>query len=85
MAAILQPTVAYAHGLPYDVWSMKLDDSDMQRIADIRDDDPTVTWSPDGTKVAIFGVAALYLVDARGGPTVKPVEPGGYGGLDWTR
>jgi WD40 repeat protein len=85
VGALLQPEVAYAHGLPADVYSLSLDGSDMKRLADIKDDDPTVAWSPDGSKLAIFGVAALYLVDARGGPTDKLTDQGGYGGLDWTR
>jgi Tol biopolymer transport system component len=85
LGALLQPETAYAHGLPADVYSMNLDGSDMKRIADIKDDDPTVAFSPDGTKLAIFGVQALFLVDAAGGPTQKLNEPGGYGGLDWTR
>jgi Tol biopolymer transport system component len=78
-------TTAYAHGLPADVYTLGLDGGGLQRIADIKDDDPTVAWSPDGSRLAIFGVAALYVVDSKGGPTQKLVEQGGYGGLDWTR
>jgi Tol biopolymer transport system component len=84
LGALLQPDTAYAHGLPADVWSMNLDGSDMRRIADIKDDDPTVAFSPDGARLAIFGVAALFMVDANGGPTDKLTDQGGYGGLDWT-
>jgi Tol biopolymer transport system component len=86
--AWLEPAAAYAHlahGLPADIYSMSLDGSDMKRIADIKDDDPSVAWSPDGSKVVIFGVAALYLVDAGGSSPQKLVEQGGYGSLDWTR
>ncbi len=84
-ASLFAPPIAEAHGLPADVYSVNLDGSDMTRVADIKDDDPTLAWSPDGSKLAIFGVAALYVVDARGGPTSKLVEQGGYGGLDWSR
>ena len=57
-----------------------------QMIADIKDDDPTVVWSPDGgSRLAIFGVAALFMVDAKGGPTEKLTDQGGYGGLDWAK
>lgn len=83
--ALIAPEIAYAHGLPADVYSITVDGGEMTRLADIKDDDPTVTWSPDGTKLAIFGVSALYVVDAKGGPTSKLVDQGGYGGLDWTR
>jgi Tol biopolymer transport system component len=83
-AALIAPAVAEAHGLPADIYSLNLDGSEMTPIADIKDDDPTVAWSPDGSKLAIFGVAALYVVDAKGGPTDKLVDQGGYGGLDWS-
>jgi Tol biopolymer transport system component len=78
-------STAYAHGLPADIYTLGLDGAGLQRIADIKDDDPTVAWSPDGSRLAIFGVAALYMVDSKGGPSQKLVDQGGYGGLDWTK
>jgi Tol biopolymer transport system component len=85
LLALLQPATAYAHGLPADIYSLNADGSDVRRIADIKDDDPTVAYSPDGTKLAIFGVAALFVVDANGGSTEKLIDQGGYGAIDWTR
>ena len=41
-ACLADRETAYAHGLPADVYSLSLDGSDMKRIADIKDDDPTV-------------------------------------------
>jgi Tol biopolymer transport system component len=80
------PTPAYAHGLPYDIWGMSLDGGPLTKLADVKEDEPTVAWSPDGTRLAIFGVAALYVADANGGGSVqKLVDQGGYGALDWGR
>jgi Tol biopolymer transport system component len=85
LASWLEPAIAYAHGAPADVYTLGMDGSGLTRVADIKDDDPTVAWSPDGARLAIFGIAALYVVDSKGGPPTKLVEQGGYGGLDWTR
>jgi Tol biopolymer transport system component len=85
LLALLQPDVAYAHGAPADVYSLNLDGSGLTRIADLKDDDPTVAWSPDGSKLTVLGIAALYLVDAKGGPPEKLLGQGNYGGLDWTK
>lgn len=81
----LGPSVAYAHGLPADVYTLGLDGTNLTRVADIKDDDPTVAWSPDGARLAMFGIGALYVADSKGGPPSKLVEQGGYGGLDWTK
>jgi len=87
LATWLAPA-AYAaslHGLPADMYTLPIDGGALTRVADIKDDDPTVAWSPDDTQLAIFGIGALYVVDSKGGTPSKLVQQGGYGGLDWTR
>ena len=79
----LAPSVAYAHGLPWDVWSLKPDGSGLTRMVPLQEDEPTVTWSPDGKQVAIFGIAALYVADAAGESARKVVDMGGYGVPTW--
>lgn len=80
------PEVAWAHGLPWDLWAMNLDGSGVTKLATLQEDEPNVAWSPDGgTHIAVFGTAALYVVDSKGGQAQKVVEGGGYGGLDWTK
>jgi len=88
IGAWLMPSVAHAaalHGLPADMYTLSIDGANLTRVADIKDDDPSVTWSPDDAQLAIFGIGALYTVASKGGPTSKLVDQGGYGGLDWAR
>jgi len=72
-----------AHGAPSDVWTINLDGTGFGRLAELKEDEPTVTWSPDGAHLAVFGVAALYVADSKVGAVQKIVDQGGYGGLDW--
>lgn len=81
----VSPAVAWAHGPPSAIWRLDLAGDHLQRVVDLQEDDPRVAWSPDGTRLAIFGPSALYLVDAGGGAPQKLVGEGGYGGLDWVR
>ena len=46
------PSAALAHGFPWEVWIVNADGSDMRQIPDIIDDDPSVAWSPDSTRIA---------------------------------
>ena len=81
----IAPRTAWAHGIPWDIWTMNMDGTGLTRVAALQEDEPNVTWSPDGTQIAVFGVAALYVVDAKGGQAQEIVKDGGYGSLDWTR
>ena len=77
--------VAYAHGLPADVWTFGLDGSNLARVADLKEDDPNVAWSPDGSRLAVFGSPRCTWSTRAAGTPSKLVDQGGYGGLDWTR
>jgi hypothetical protein len=64
---------------------MNMDGTGLTRVAVLQEDEPNVAWPLDGTQIAVFGVSALYLVDAKGGQAQKFDDGGGYGALDWTR
>ncbi len=82
----LAPSTAWAHGLPWDIWSIDLDGGGLTRLADLKEDEPNLTWASDGSRLAVFGVSALYVVDATpNGKVERIVNQGGYGGLDWTK
>ncbi len=77
---------AWAHGLPWNVWTINLDGSGLTRLADVNEDEPNVAWSPNGTQIAVFGPSALRVVEAKpNGRSEKLVDQGGYGIVDWTK
>jgi Tol biopolymer transport system component len=77
--------VAYAHGLPWDIWVMDLRGANPRRLTQINSDDPSPTWSPDGRYIAFWGGTGLYLVGADGSGLRQLTNRGGYGPIDWTR
>jgi hypothetical protein len=81
----LAPDIGWAHGMPTVIWTINLDGTRLTRVAALQEDEPDVTWSPDGTHVALFGTTALYVVETKGGQPQKLVDQGAYGRLDWTR
>jgi hypothetical protein len=69
-----------------EVWTFNLADRQQKRIVEVpRGGAVTgIMWSPHGAHLAIYGISALYTVEAKGGQPWKLLEQGGYGGLDWT-
>lgn len=75
-------SVAEAHGIPWDIWSVRSNGTDLQRLTHEGEDSPLATWSPDGKWIAIAGEIALYLVDADGKGLVS-VSTLQSGGIAW--
>jgi Tol biopolymer transport system component len=74
--------IAEAHGIPWDIWSVRPDGTDLRRLTHEGEDTPIPTWSPDGKWVAFAGEIGLYLVDAAGQQTVR-VSTLPSGGIAW--
>jgi hypothetical protein len=58
---------AYAHGFPRDLWMMNADGSAVHQVAQLAADDGTVSWSPDGSQLFVYGGTGSFLVDAMTG------------------
>ena len=80
--AIFDTPIAQAHGNPSEVYVLDVAGGQPQRLTSIAEDEPAVTWSPDGSTVAVYATRGLHLVD-RQGRTTLALDGGGYGGLDW--
>jgi len=83
VASLLSPTPARAHGVPWDVWVVRPDGSDLRRVTSFADDDSSVAWSPDGRWLATFSAEAIHVVSFDGTETYCITNEGGYGAVEW--
>ena len=81
--ALFEVRSAFAHGFPWEVWLVNADGSDMRQIEDLIDDDPSVTWSPDGKQLLVYGGWGSFLVDAASGDYISLPYIAGYGSVAW--
>lgn len=79
----LAPRVS-AHGLPWDLWEVRLDGSGLRRLTELAEDDPSIAWSPDGRWIAFQGGTGLYLIDAATTDYYHVNDVVAFGGIDWT-
>lgn len=77
------PSIAHAHGVPWDIWLMKGDGTDLRRITDLGEDGPVPVWSPDGRWIAFSGEYGIYLMGADGKNLVRLSDEWVAGGLAW--
>jgi Tol biopolymer transport system component len=82
-ASAFRTPVAHAHGLPWDIWLVRPDGSELRRLTYFYDDDPSAAWSPDGRWLAVFSGEALHVVAVEGSENYCIAGEGGYGGLEW--
>jgi Tol biopolymer transport system component len=82
-APLLAPTVALAHGPPWDLWEIRLDGSGLRRLTDLAEDDPALAWSPDGRWIAFNGGSGLHVLDVATTALHKLNDTATFGGLDW--
>ena len=83
LLAMLGPATAEAHGLPWDVWSVRSDGSGLRRLTKIYEDLPMVAPAPNGQQIAIMGYNGIYLSDSDGAHLRQISTAGDHGGLDW--
>jgi Tol biopolymer transport system component len=72
-----------AHGLPWDVWLIGADGSGLHQLAQLGADDGTVSWSPEGSQLFVYGGTGSFLVDAATGDVIPLGYVAGYGSTAW--
>ena len=83
LAAIFDLRVAYAHGEPWNVWKIRPDGRELQRVGTLQEDEPLISWSRDGSWIAVHGTGGLWLLDSRGLTEPRRLTDGSIGGIDW--
>lgn len=81
--SLFAPSVAWAHGLPWDLWQVNADGSDLRRLAELSADDGSLVWSPDGSQIFVYGGTGSFLVDAHTGEVTSLAYVSGYGSPAW--
>jgi Tol biopolymer transport system component len=80
---VFTPTIAL-HGVAWDLWTVPLDGtSGPTRLASVAADDGTVTWSPDGRQLFVYGGTGSYVVDSVTGDLTSLSYIAGYGSTSW--
>jgi Tol biopolymer transport system component len=80
---LIGPAIAEAHGIPWEIWTVRPDGSDPRRLTHVQEDSPIPAWSPDSRWIAFAGEIGIYLVDAAGQQTVRLTTRTSGGGLAW--
>jgi mono/diheme cytochrome c family protein len=85
LLGLLEPSVAEAHGLPWDLWVVNSDGSGLRRLTSFYEDLPMAAFAPDGKQIAVMGLGGIYLLDSDGSRLRRIDQAGDHGGLDWPR
>jgi Tol biopolymer transport system component len=75
-------SVAWAHGLPMDIWVVNVDGSGLRQLTELGEDDPVPAWSTDARWVAFSGAFGLYLLEPAS-RDVRLVHDDVSSGLTW--
>lgn len=78
-----RPARPAAHGLPWDIWAVALDGSDLRRLTQWYEDDPSLAWSPDGRWLAAQGGNGLRLLDLASQQSSWLRREPAFGAIDW--
>jgi Tol biopolymer transport system component len=70
-------------GLPEDIWTIAASGGAPQRVADLKEDLPALTWGADGKHIYVVGAAGLYDVNLENGKSTRIGEGSFHGQIIW--
>jgi hypothetical protein len=77
-----EPAVAEAHGPPWDIWKIPFAGGVPQKVSDLANDSPAVTYSPDGKMFAVLQPGAVLLM-LDGQPPLLVTNAVEHGEIVW--
>jgi Tol biopolymer transport system component len=80
---LIAPATAYAHGLPWEIWTVPTAGGDLRQLTLIQEDTPQAAWSADGARMLVYGAGGLHRVEVGSAQTQTLSSNGGHGGMDW--
>jgi hypothetical protein len=83
LGGLFGPTIAYAHGIPWDPWVVNADGSGLHRVAETGADEPSVAWSPDQTQLFVYSGTGSFVIDVASSAVTPLSFVQGYGPVAW--
>ncbi|NWJ46309.1 MAG: PD40 domain-containing protein [Chloroflexi bacterium] len=71
------------HGMPYDLWLIKTDGTNLRRLTVLFEDQPMASWSKDGKQIIFLAGQGFYTVEVDTGKLSKKSDEGAHGGFDY--
>lgn len=78
-----QPQVARAHGLPLDVWVVAVGGGTPERLTHLTEEDISLTWSADGSELALIAASGLFRMSSSGGEPRRLSRGALEAQIDW--
>ncbi|MFQ5943588.1 MAG: hypothetical protein ACE5JF_08550 [Anaerolineales bacterium] len=81
-ARLFEVYPAYAHGLPWDFYTIPATGGEVTKITSWGTDGAVLSWSPDGDDLALMHLGGLFVTGS--GEPIMLAETPNHGGVDWT-
>jgi Tol biopolymer transport system component len=83
-AKLLGAEPAYAHGLPWDYYTMPAKGGEISKISSWGTDGAVLAWSPDGDNLALMHLGGLFVTGWNEPRLTLLTETPNHGSIDWT-
>lgn len=79
---LFEPPSVSAHGLPWDLYTINIDGSNLQMLTTLNEDQPSALYTPDGRYILFLGTYGMYVMHADGTQLMRLRSEGAHGTLD---